>query len=119
VAAAVAALALLGAAWPVADHFVSQGSGNSVWADEADALGLQEGSALGVQARLQPEVVSMGVAVAPIYLNPLRNVSDLELERIDQGVDFSGLGPVYALGDGIVLNASADYPGWEGDRQHV
>jgi murein DD-endopeptidase MepM/ murein hydrolase activator NlpD len=114
VAAVAAALALLAAAWPVADHFASHGPGNSVWADEADALGLQEGSALGVQARLQPEVVSMGVAVAPVYLNPLRNVSDLELERIDQGVDFSGLGPVYALGDGIVINASADYPGWEG-----
>jgi hypothetical protein len=87
---------------------------NSTWADEAGALGLQAGNALGVQARLQPEVVSVGVAVAPTYLNPLRNVSDLVLERIDQGVDFNGSGPVYALGDGVVLSAIADDPGWEG-----
>ena len=77
-------------------------------------LGLQAGGALGVQAHLQPEVVSTGMAVAPIYLNPLRNVSDLVPERIDQGVDFSGSGPVYALGDGVVTNASAYYPGWGG-----
>jgi len=35
-------------------------------------------------------------------------------ERIDQGVDFSGSGPVYALGDGIVTNAIAYSPGWGG-----
>jgi hypothetical protein len=109
----VAVLALLVFAWPAAAHFMAKAH-NSTWADEADALGLQAGDALGVQARLQPEVVSTGVAVAPIYLNPLRNASDLVLERIDQGVDFSGSGPVYALGDGIVTNASADYPGWDG-----
>jgi hypothetical protein len=54
------------------------------------------------------------VAIAPIYLNPLRNVSGLVPERIDQGVDFSGSGPVYALGDGIVTNATAYSPGWGG-----
>jgi hypothetical protein len=112
-AAAVAVLALLVFAWPSAAHFMAKAP-NSTWADEADALGVQAGDALGVQARLQPEVVSMGVAVAPIYLNPLRNVSDMALERIDQGVDFSGSGPVYALGDGIITNASAEYPGWDG-----
>ena len=112
-AGVVAALALLVAAWPVADHFTSHGT-NSTWTDETDALSLQEGSALGVQAKLQPEVVSMGIAVAPLYLNPLRNVSGLVLERIDQGVDFSGSGPVYALGDGIITNATADNPGWDG-----
>ena len=87
---------------------------SSAWADEADVLGLQAGGALGIQAKLQPEVVSTGVAVAPIYLNPFRNVSGLVPERIDQGVDFSGSGPVYALGDGIVTNAIAYSPGWGG-----
>jgi murein DD-endopeptidase MepM/ murein hydrolase activator NlpD len=110
---AVAALALILSFWPAAAHFLARGP-SSAWASQADALGLQAGNALGVQAKLQPEVVSMGVAVAPIYLNPLRNVSDLVLERIDQGVDFNGSGPVYALGDGVVLAASAEYPGWEG-----
>jgi hypothetical protein len=110
---AVAALALILSFWPAAAHFLARGS-SPQWASQAGALGLQAGNALGVQAKLQPEVISTGIAVAPIYLNPLRNVSDLVLERIDQGVDFNGSGPVYALGDGVVLAASADYPGWEG-----
>jgi hypothetical protein len=113
VAAAVAGLALLASVWPAAAHFMAHAP-SSAWADEADVLGLQAGGALGLQAKLQPEVVSTGVAVAPIYLNPFRNVSGLVPERIDQGVDFSGSGPVYALGDGIVTNAIAYSPGWGG-----
>ncbi|HEV2260398.1 MAG TPA: hypothetical protein VGS06_45410 [Streptosporangiaceae bacterium] len=113
VAAAVAGLALLVSVWPAAAHWLAQAP-NSAWADEADVLGLQAGGALGLQARLQPEVVSTGVAVAPIYLNPFRNVSGLVPERIDQGVDFNGSGSVYALGDGIVTNAQAYSPGWGG-----
>ncbi len=50
----------------------------------------------------------------PIYLNPLRDVSGLIPERIDMGVDFAGAGPVYAMGDGIVTNATDDSPGWPG-----
>ena len=48
------------------------------------------------------------------YQNPLRAVSDLVLERIDQGVDFGGAGPVYALGDGVITNATSDSSGWPG-----
>jgi murein DD-endopeptidase MepM/ murein hydrolase activator NlpD len=110
---AVAALVLVLSFWPAAAHWLTHQPG-SQWAEQADVLGLQAGGALGVQARLQPEVISSGVAVAPEYLNPLRNVGDLTLERIDQGVDFSGSGPVYAVGDGVVIEASADNPGWDG-----
>jgi hypothetical protein len=106
-------LAILVSAWPAAAHWLAHAP-NSAWAENADILGLQAGGALGIQVKLQPEVVSTGVAVAPMYLNPLRGVTALVPERIDQGVDFSGSGPVYALGDGVVLSASADYPGWEG-----
>jgi hypothetical protein len=53
----------------------------------------------------QPEVT---------YLNPLRAVSGLILERIDMGVDFGGAGPVYALGDAVITNATGDSPGWPG-----
>jgi murein DD-endopeptidase MepM/ murein hydrolase activator NlpD len=112
-AAVVTGLALVAFAWPTAAHWVARAP-DSAWANNADVLGLQAGGALGLQARLQPEVVSTGVAVAPVYLNPLRNVSALVPERIDQGVDFSGSGPVYALGDGIVTNATAYSPGWGG-----
>ena len=48
------------------------------------------------------------------YQNPLRGVGGLVLERVDQGVDFGGSGPVYALGDGVVTNATADSSGWPG-----
>jgi hypothetical protein len=114
----VAAVAVVGAtalfsAWPAADHWISRAS-NPAWVEQADALGLQLAGSLGLQVRLQPEVVSEGVAVAPIYLNPLRDVSGLVLERIDQGVDFSGSGPVYALGDAVVTNAVSYSPGWGG-----
>jgi hypothetical protein len=48
------------------------------------------------------------------YQNPLRAVSDLVLERVDMGVDFGGAGPVYALGDGVITNATGDSSGWPG-----
>jgi hypothetical protein len=84
------------------------------WVDRADALGLPLAASLAVYGNPQPAVVSEGLAVVPRYYNPLRDVSDLVPERIDQGVDFSGSGPVYALGDAVVTNAVADEPGWGG-----
>jgi murein DD-endopeptidase MepM/ murein hydrolase activator NlpD len=51
---------------------------------------------------------------APVYLNPFRGVSGLIPERIDEGADFAGTGPVYALGDGVVTNATASNYGWPG-----
>jgi len=46
------------------------------------------------------------------YANPLRAASALSPERIDQGVDFSGFGPIYAVGNGVVL--STVNGGWPG-----
>jgi murein DD-endopeptidase MepM/ murein hydrolase activator NlpD len=46
------------------------------------------------------------------YANPLRAIKNLVPERIDQGVDFAGIGPIYAIGDGVVLSTSI--PGWPG-----
>ncbi len=37
------------------------------------------------------------------YVNPLRGVAALSTSRIDQGVDYCGAGPIYAIGDGVVL----------------
>jgi hypothetical protein len=48
------------------------------------------------------------------YRNPLRAVSALVVERVGQGVDFGGAGPVYALGDGVITSATADNTGWPG-----
>jgi murein DD-endopeptidase MepM/ murein hydrolase activator NlpD len=46
------------------------------------------------------------------YANPLRSISGLAVERIDQGVDYNGVGPIYAIGDGIVT--SVYNGGWPG-----
>jgi murein DD-endopeptidase MepM/ murein hydrolase activator NlpD len=46
------------------------------------------------------------------YANPLRAITALTPERIDQGVDYAGFGPIYAIGDGVVLNTVAS--GWPG-----
>lgn len=40
------------------------------------------------------------------YSNPLASISALNPERIDQGVDYSGYGSIYAIGDGTVLSTS-------------
>jgi hypothetical protein len=48
------------------------------------------------------------------YDNPLRAVSGLIPERIDQGVDFGGTGPIYAIGDAVITSATSDNYGWPG-----
>jgi murein DD-endopeptidase MepM/ murein hydrolase activator NlpD len=46
------------------------------------------------------------------YANPLASISSLTPERVDQGVDYSGYGPIYAIGDGVVLSTvNAGWPG--------
>ncbi|MHB8289829.1 MAG: coiled-coil domain-containing protein [Acidimicrobiales bacterium] len=56
---------------------------------------------------------SSPVVPAPgTYANPLRAISGLSPERIDQGVDYSGYGPIYAIGNGVVLNTVNS--GWPG-----
>ena len=51
---------------------------------------------------------------APVYLNPFRGVSGLLAERVDMGADFGGTGPVYAIGDAVITNATASNGGWPG-----
>ncbi len=46
------------------------------------------------------------------YENPLRGAQGLSPERIDQGVDYMAYGPIYAIGDGVVL--STVNGGWPG-----
>jgi hypothetical protein len=62
------------------------------------------------------EIVGAAVADRPggNYRNPLRAVNGLVPERIDDGVDFAGAGPVYALGDAVVASATGDNFGWPG-----
>lgn len=48
------------------------------------------------------------------YLSPMREVSGLIPERVDMGADFSGTGPVYAIGAGVVTEAMMTNSGWPG-----
>ena len=61
----------------------------------------------------KPQIVRAAVA-GEGYRNPLRGVHRLVPERIDEGVDFAGTGPVYALGDAIVTGSSGTNYGWPG-----
>lgn len=47
------------------------------------------------------------------YVNPFTGVRNLTPERIDQGVDFSGDGPVSAIGSAKILDATTS-AGWPG-----
>jgi hypothetical protein len=67
-----------------------------------------------IPKRRTPPPAQKQAPAQPIYLNPLRNVSGLIAERVDMGADFAGSGPVYALGDGVITNATAASGGWPG-----
>jgi hypothetical protein len=51
---------------------------------------------------------------APVYLNPLRAVTGLQLQRVDMGADFAGSGPVYPIGDAVITSATDASGGWPG-----
>jgi hypothetical protein len=59
-----------------------------------------------------PPPLNLPPAKPGSYANPLRGIGGINPERIDQGVDFSGYGPIYSVGDGVVLSTSV--PGWPG-----
>ena len=61
----------------------------------------------------KPQIVRAAVA-GEGYRNPLRGVHGLVPERIDEGVDFAGAGPVYALGNAVVTSATGTNYGWPG-----
>lgn len=46
------------------------------------------------------------------YVNPLSKISGLIAERVDQGVDFSGSGPILAIGNAKILETNGS--GWPG-----
>jgi len=70
----------------------------------------QEEAAL---AALQSHPVTFTIHPSPgTYINPLQAVANLTPERIDQGVDYHGRGPILALGDGVILSTSNS--GWPG-----
>jgi hypothetical protein len=84
-----------------------------------DLVGKRAAALVGLFTQ-PPKIVGMALAGRPDqavppagYLNPLRAVTGLVPERIDEGVDFAGSGPVYALGNAVVTNAGEN-AGWPG-----
>jgi hypothetical protein len=72
----------------------------------------QRGAAKKAAARRRQ--AEAAAALAADYQNPVRDIGGLILERIDQGVDFGGAGPIYAIGPAVVTNASGASGGWPG-----
>jgi hypothetical protein len=69
-------------------------------------------SALAVDPSTGGYYVALDVTPLDGYLNPLRAVTSLVPQEIDQGVDYCASGPVYAIGDAVVVNLYE--PGWPG-----
>ena len=87
--------------------------GGGYWLAAADGGVFTFGDApfYGSAAGLGVRVVGIEVEAGG-YRNPLRAIRNLTSERVDQGVDYGGSGPIYALGDGVVLNTTNS--GWPG-----
>jgi len=74
------------------------------------------GTAPATTTPVTTPTLNLDQAPAPVapspgaYDNPLRSVKALYPERVDQGVDYSGYGPIYAIGDGVVLSVTNS--GW-------
>lgn len=71
----------------------------------------REAAILAAQAAARPVNVSFNPSPGS-YTNPLRSINGLNPERVDQGVDYSGYGPIYALGDAKILSTTNS--GWPG-----
>jgi hypothetical protein len=72
----------------------------------ADLALQQSGGAIAASALGQAPVSPMQ------YVNPLASIANLKPERIDQGVDYTGAGPLLALGSGTIrLTSEAGWPG--------
>ena len=88
-------------------------TGGGYWLTASDGGVFTFGDApfFGSAARFGRTVVGISVELGG-YQDPLRAVSGLTPERVDQGVDYAGSGPIYAIGDGVVLNTTNS--GWPG-----
>ena len=62
--------------------------------------------AVGPVTAIAPAAANAAVTPATVvqsyYKNPLRRIHNLYAKRIDEGVDYSGSGPVKALGDAVI-----------------
>ena len=94
-------------------RLAAQQAQEEAMAAQAAAIQRAAAQAAAAQAAAASHPVNVTVSPSPgSYANPLRAINALTAERIDQGVDYSGYGPIYAIGDGVVL--STVNGGWPG-----
>ncbi len=88
-------------------------SGEGYWLVAADGGIFNYGDAAfyGSGAALGARIVGMAVGAPGNYDDPLRSVVGLTPLRVDEGVDYGGSGPVYAVGDGVVTSTAGSWPG--------
>jgi hypothetical protein len=87
-------------------------SGQGYWMVASDGGIFNYGDAAfyGSGSALRTRIVGMATGAADNYGDPLRSVTGLTPERVDEGVDYAGSGPIYALGDGIVTSTTGSWP---------
>src|SRR5262245_60736486 len=121
-AAAVTGALLIAAAAPIATHWAGDtGVGQAAVLSQGNngelpgASGMPAGHASATRSASNASASQhTDRQPAAVYKNPFRDISGLIPERIDQGVDFGGTGPIYALGDAVVTSATAANYGWPG-----
>jgi murein DD-endopeptidase MepM/ murein hydrolase activator NlpD len=95
---------------------LSQAKGNlaaAVAAAAAARAAAEEKEEQEMAAAAAAHPVSINFTPTPgSYANPLRAINGLNPERVDQGVDYSGYGPIFAIGNATVL--STVNSGWPG-----
>jgi murein DD-endopeptidase MepM/ murein hydrolase activator NlpD len=83
--------------------------------EEAMAAAAAKAAAAAAAATATATSHPVSVTINPSpgsYADPIRAINALDPERVDQGVDYSGFGPIYAVGDGVVLGTVNG--GWPG-----
>ncbi|MGN6794794.1 MAG: hypothetical protein ACTHJW_20600 [Streptosporangiaceae bacterium] len=114
-AAAVTGAVLIAAA-PIATHWAGDvGVGQAAVLNhglDGELPGASDAPSAGRGTDGAPSRHDTQTQAAGVYKNPVRDISGLIPERIDQGVDFGGSGPIYALGDAVITGATATNYGW-------
>ncbi len=88
-------------------------SGEGYWMVASDGGIFNYGDApfYGSASGTGSTIVGMATGMSGNYDDPLRGVAGLTSMRIDEGVDYGGSGPVYAMGDGVVTSTTGAWPG--------
>lgn len=98
-----------------AANYNGDGNPNGSYADQVwTAFQKFNGSSTAAASSSNATCPSSSSASVDGYMNPYRGLSSPTPMRIDEGVDYGGSGPIYAIGSGTVVvadNGNAQWPG--------